>query len=219
MTDKISLTFYSDVLCIWAHIAQARIEEVKKKYGDRVEIDYRFCSVFGDTAHKISSTWADKGNYEGFANHLHDVAKSFDHITVHDELWRTCRPHSSMPAHLALKGVQLCQPEKIEGALIAMRRAFFEQALDISNADVIESVLQKAGVSVNKLRELNNSGIAHASLEVDTREKEALKIQGSPTFILNDGRQKLYGNVGYGVIEANIQELLKSPIAGTASWC
>ena len=41
----------------------------------------------------------------------------------------------------------------------------------------------------------------------------------SPTFILNEGRQKLYGNVGYRVIEANLQELLKSPDASQASWC
>jgi predicted DsbA family dithiol-disulfide isomerase len=51
------------------------------------------------------------------------------------------------------------------------------------------------------------------------REKEQLHITGSPTIVLNEGRQKLYGNVGYGVIEANIKELLKSPDAGAASWC
>jgi hypothetical protein len=44
-------------------------------------------------------------------------------------------------------------------------------------------------------------------------------VQGSPTYILNNGRQKLFGNVGYGVIEANIMELIRSPVAGAASWC
>ena len=48
-----------------------------------------------------------------------------------------------------------------------------------------------------------------------------LKLKRIPLtkFQMNDGRQKLYGNVGYGVIEANIKELLRSPVAGTASWC
>ena len=49
------------------------------------------------------------------------------------------------------------------------------------------------------------SGEAHALFEGDLLEIEALKISGSPTFELNEGRQKLYGNVGYGVIEANIK--------------
>lgn len=44
-------------------------------------------------------------------------------------------------------------------------------------------------------------------------------VQGSPKFVLNEGRQKLNGNVGYAVIEANINELLRSPIAGAANWC
>jgi hypothetical protein len=36
---------------------------------------------------------------------------------------------------------------------------------------------------------------------------------------LNDGRQKLYGNVGFRIIEANIQELLRAPVGDQASWC
>ena len=69
------------------------------------------------------------------------------------------------------------------------------------------------------MRAVLDSGLAHADLEADYRDQQQLGIQGSPTFILNDGRQKLYGNIGYGVIEANIRELLRSPAAGAASWC
>jgi hypothetical protein len=46
-----------------------------------------------------------------------------------------------------------------------------------------------------------------------------LRIQGSPSFVLNDGRQILYGNVGFKIIEANIREILRQPTADQASWC
>ncbi len=46
-------------------------------------------------------------------------------------------------------------------------------------------------------------------LEPDVAEHRA--------WILNEHRQILYGNVGYRVIEANVQELLRSH-AGEASW-
>ena len=36
--------------------------------------------------------------------------------------------------------------------------------------------------------------------------------------LINEGRQKLYGNVGYRVIEANIEELLTDN-TDRASWC
>ena len=80
-------------------------------------------------------------------------------------------------------------------------------------------MLEAVGVSVKDVDEVIASGIAFSDLEADRRDQQSLLIQGSPTFVLNEGRQKLYGNVGYGVIEANIRELLRSPAAGTASWC
>ena len=46
-----------------------------------------------------------------------------------------------------------------------------------------------------------------------------MRIEGSPSLVLNEGRQKLYGNVGFRVIEANIQELLREPRINDASWC
>jgi hypothetical protein len=35
-----------------------------------------------------------------------------------------------------------------------------------------------------------------------------MHIEGSPSFVLNEGRQKLYGNVGLRIIEAKIQEII-----------
>jgi hypothetical protein len=44
-------------------------------------------------------------------------------------------------------------------------------------------------------------------------------MEASPNFVLNEGRQKLHGNIGFRSIEANIQELLRAPRANEASWC
>ena len=48
--------------------------------------------------------------------------------------------------------------------------------------------------------------------------KDKYSVKGSPSLILNEGRQIIYGNVGYRVIEANVQELLNQP-ENQASWC
>lgn len=100
-----------------------------------------------------------------------------------------------------------------------LRLAFFERCLDISSRSVLRAALEAVDVPVNDVQEVIDSGLAHADLEADHRDQQMLMVQGSPTFVLNEGRQKLYGNVGYGVIEANIKELLRSPAAGAASWC
>ena len=36
-------------------------------------------------------------------------------------------------------------------------------------------------------------------------------ISVSPTYVFNNGRQRLTGNVGYRIIEANVKELLEQP--------
>ena len=219
MADKFTLTYYSDILCLWAHISQARVDEVAARFHDRVSIEYRFCSVFGDTEHKIGSAWAVQGGYKGFGNHLLEVASNFDHIEVHPDIWQHDRPASSTPAHILLKAVQRVDKDQCKAVLQKLRSNFFEQCLDIGKWSVLRASLEAVGVSVDDVREVIDSGVAHADLEADRRDQETLMVQGSPTYILNEGRQKLYGNVGYGVIEANINELLRSPVAGAASWC
>jgi hypothetical protein len=78
--SEIKITYFSDALCVWAYVAQARIEAVKEKFGTSVRIEHRFCSVFGDTAAKIASIWKDRGGYEGFG--------------THHSMWRTGSPTS-----------------------------------------------------------------------------------------------------------------------------
>jgi predicted DsbA family dithiol-disulfide isomerase len=219
MAEKLKFTYYSDVLCLWAHISQARVDEVSERFSDDVSIDYRFCSVFGDTAHKIGKGWAQKGCYAGFGNHLREVVTEFGHIKLHPEIWQRNQPTSSTPAHLLLKAVQRVDQRQCKAVLLELRSAFFERCLDISRWSVLEASLEIVGISVNDVREFIDSGVAHADLEADHRDQQILMVQGSPTYILNEGRQKLYGNVGYGVTEPNINELLCSPVSGAASWC
>jgi len=222
---RVPIVYFSDVLCIWAYIAELRLAAVRKAFGDKVSIEQRFCPVFGDTARKIPTAWREKGGYEGFNAHLRHSAEAFPEISIHPQLWLTVRPASSMGAHLFLKAVQLdeadagCAPGSADETLRAMRRAFFEEARDISTWRVQCDVATAAGVDPGRIEALVHDGRAFAALAGDYQEAEALRIQGSPTYILNDGRQKLFGNVGFRILEANIQELLRTPQPDQASWC
>ena len=59
----VPIVYFSDVLCIWAYIAQPRVDLVKKTYSDQVRVEQKFCSVFGDTVGKISAAWKGKGEF------------------------------------------------------------------------------------------------------------------------------------------------------------
>lgn len=228
--NAVDITYFSDVLCIWAYAAQARIDTVKKKFGDTVRIEHRFCSVFGNTVQKIPAAWKDKGGYEGFNSHLQQTAAKFPHIELDPEVWLKTRPATSMSPHLFMKALQQWIHEA--GALEAQsesgifdrvmwgfRCAFFRDGRDISLWGVQREIAQSLGVDIAAIEKHIHSGAAFAQLASDYQDADKMRIEGSPSFVLNEGRQKLYGNVGFRIIEANIQELLRAPRGDQASWC
>ena len=75
------------------------------------------------------------------------------------------------------------------------------------------------GIDYRAVDEKIRSSEAVARLAVDSALSQKNGIAGSPTFVMNDGRQKLFGNVGYRLLEANVQELLRRTPENEASWC
>ena len=39
--QAVPITYFSDVLCVWAYIAQLRVNAVKAKFGDKVRFEKR----------------------------------------------------------------------------------------------------------------------------------------------------------------------------------
>lgn len=229
--NLVKVSYFSDALCIWAYIAQARIVAVKEKFGDTVLLDHRFCSVFGNTALKITSTWREKGEYVGFNAHLRSVALQFPHVEVHPDIWLKTRPSTSTSAHLFMIAVQQWQHERegegqsesamsiFEKLVWAFRCAFFRDCRDIACWNVQCELAEALGVDTNAIEKRIHDGTAFAGLATDYQDVDKLRIEGSPSFVLNEARQKLYGNVGFRIIEANIQELLRTSGDDQASWC
>jgi predicted DsbA family dithiol-disulfide isomerase len=221
----VPVVYFSDVLCIWAYFSEMRLRALKDAFGDQIRIDHRFCSIFGDTARKMTTSWRDKGGYEGFHHHLMTSAESFPEVAIHPDIWRTVRPASSTSPHLFLKAVQMdeaaenLEPGTFEASLRAMRTAFFRDANNIGLWSIQAQIGEQLGIDRARIEALIHDGSAYASLASDYEAAASMTIQGSPTLVLNEGRQKLYGNVGYRILEANIQELLRIPSADQASWC
>jgi hypothetical protein len=195
-----------------------------------IDISYRFISVFGCSASRIGRSWEKRGGFEGYARHVADIGGTFPHVKIHPAVWKSCRPKSSASCHLFLKALQSLQQEALLPAVTGdgqtmfeafawrARCAFFQDAQDIGNLDTLYALAQRMGLPAASIADRINSGAAMAALCRDLDDKEEYRIEGSPTYLLNNGRQKLYGNVGYRIIEANIRELLENP-EGQASWC
>lgn len=99
------------------------------------------------------------------------------------------------------------------------RDEFFSQGKDIYRRCVQDEVAQQLSLPLKRIHELIDSSQAHAALHADDVAKYQYKIPGSPTLVLNEGRQLLYGNVGYRILDTNVRKLLHNPDHGDAFWC
>ncbi len=229
----IHISYVSDVLCVWAYVAEARLEELRREFGAAVELEYRFIPIFGATRYRIAEGWKDRGGYAGFGDHVRRVAQDFPHVKVSDRAWSAVAPTTSAAAHEMLCAARLLQEEGVlsreprndlggrsllEEGIWRVRNAFFADARDISDRRVLLDVLEETGLPVAALEAKVRSGEALAESCRDVELRDQHNIEGSPTYYLNQGRQKLYGNVGYRVVSANLRELIEQP-GHQASWC
>lgn len=221
---KITLDYFTDVLCIWAYVAQIRLDELHQQFDQDIQVNEHFITLFGNTQKRIAEGWKEKGGFEGFNQHVLKVAEQFPHLKINPNVWLSCRPTSSANSHMYLKAVQLLVNEnKVSNADLQqliwdIRSAFFLDAKDISNTAILTELAQNLSLPIDLIQDKINSGLAIAALCADMEMREQHKLEGSPTYLLDKGRQKLYGNVGYRILEANVQELLEKP-QGIASWC
>lgn len=224
--EPIRIFYFSDVLCIWAYIAQIRLDELKTTFQDQIEIEPHFVSVFGNAYEKLETQWRDRGGLQGYSNHIQEVAKKFDHITLHPDVWTKVTPSSSASCHLFLQAIQLLEVKGLverdqqvfQKATWAFREAFFTQLANISDRRVQFEIAENLGLPIGAIQTQIDSGEAYAQLSNDFDLVKEHSVTVSPTLIFNEGRQRLNGNVGYRVIEANIRELLHNP-PGEQSWC
>ncbi|TFH23453.1 MAG: disulfide bond formation protein DsbA [Myxococcales bacterium] len=226
--QPIRITHFSDVLCVWAYVSQIRIDELRKTFGEAVEVDFHFVSVFGDTRGKLEKAWGGRGGARAYSDHVKGVAARFDHVRVHDEIWTRDAPCSSMPAHLLLSAARILEAREHGGGVRpaglfertawAVREAFFRDLVDISSREALLAIAADEGLSVQEVEWLLDNGQAHARLAADLDLVREHSIQASPTLVFNEGRQRLTGNVGYRIIEANVRELIESP-PGEHTWC
>ncbi len=224
--DKVKIQHFSDVLCVWAYVSQVRVDELKRQFGEQIEMDYHFVHVFGHAHQKLQAQWAQRGGSQAYGTHVKEVVAKFDHVPVHEDIWVRDTPRSSLPAHLFLCALKLLEPVQadaggssaFERAAWAVREAFFRDLVDISKRHELMAIAERLGLPVGEIERILDAGAAHALLSEDIAMAREQSVRASPTLLFNEGRQVLTGNVGYRVIEANVRELLRTPV-DQSSWC
>ncbi len=216
--SRITIDYYTDMLCVWAYFGQVKVDELEREFGERIEIRHRYLPLFGCCETRIGQ---GEGGWEGYADHVLETARNFPHVEVNPRIWRAVRPASSLPVHLVLKAVQGLSglpAGTAERLAWNLRLGFFRDLQNIADQRVLHDHLVALEIPVEAVEQEIATGRAFAALARDMERARAQGVEGSPTFLMNEGRQRLYGNVGYRAIAANVQELLERKV-DIPSWC
>ncbi|MCU7938197.1 MAG: DsbA family protein [gamma proteobacterium symbiont of Bathyaustriella thionipta] len=219
---SITIDYYSDVLCIWSYATKIKIDEMKRQFNDQISINYRYTPLFVDMHSLLEKNWADKGGLQGYNKMMHKLNGMFPYVEIHPEVGLKNLPRSSASCHQFLKAIALMEqrgeiisddPQNtlLEQADWLVRLGYFRDANDVSLNSHLMSIAEQLNIPLSPLETLLTNGEAMAALASCTTDDKQKLIEGCPSFVLNEGRQKLYGNIGYQIIEANIKVLLEKP--------
>jgi len=220
---RIEFSYWSDPLCIWALVAQTKLERILTELGSHLRVDYRIVPVFGSVSWRFKAgPWAKDG-VEGRVAATKRIAEQAGRSDVSGACWRTCAPASTWSPSSAIKAVFAIEAE---GAVapgtapryqLTLRERFFVAEQNIAERGVQLAVAEELGVPRAPLERRLDDGTALAAVWEDFNEKERLRIQGSPTYVFDGGRAMLYGNFEYGMLKSTVDELVRGMEAGSSA--
>ena len=220
---RIEFGYWSDPLCIWALVAQQKLDRLLAELGRHLVVDYRVVPVFGSVPWRFSKgPWAKDG-IEGRVAATRHIAEQGGRTDISGECWRSAAPASSWATATAIKAVFAMearhQVPSESGARYqrALRDAFFVAEANVARRDVQLRVAEAQGLPRAPIEEQLDDGTALAAVWEDHMEKERLRIQGSPTYVFDGGRAMLYGNFEYGMLRSTVDQLVRGIHPGSSA--
>lgn len=213
MPGRLEFSYWSDPLCIWALVAQKKLERVLADVGEHVRVDYRIVPVFGSVPWRFAEGPWSRDGVDGRVRATRTIAEQGGRKDVTGECWRRAMPASSWAPAAAIKAVFAIEGGRGEEAgpsyQCALRERFFVGESNIALRSVQLEVAEELGVPREAIERRLDDGSAIAAVCEDHAEKERLRLQGSPTYVFDGGRAMLYGNFDYGILRSTIDELVR----------
>lgn len=210
MKTRLTFSYWSDPLCVWALVAQQKLDRVLDELGDRLRVDYRIVPVFGSVPWRFSQgPWAKEG-LDGRVAATRRIAEQGGRSDVSGECWR-CAPSTSWAPAAAIKAVFALDDASEVGPAYqrALRERFFVAEQNIALRSVQLELAEEMSLPRAAIEARLDDGSALSAVCEDHAEKERLRIQGSPTYVFDGGRAMLYGNFDYGILHATVEELVR----------
>jgi predicted DsbA family dithiol-disulfide isomerase len=187
MTSVPVLELYSSIECPFAYLAIYRLRQAWPAYAGRIKLAWRALSL--EYINKVGNSHP---LFEAELKIIRQIEPSIPMQSWSRPVWDW--PVTLWPAFEALACAQAQSPDAAFAASWALRHAYFAESRNIALRHelmaVAERVAQEAPLDLERFAHDWDSGrYKPAVLSESRRGWHELKVDGSPTFVLPDGRQ------------------------------
>ncbi len=195
------ITAYSDYVCPWCYIGLQRIERLRREFP--VEVEWRPFELHPETPRTGAGLRGRLGSSEraaAYANNIVALARDSD-IAMR-------MPMVVANSHRSLEAAEFAREHGgFEPYHRALFHAYFEDARDIGDPDVLCDIARSCGVDDQRLRQALADGRYTAAVDRVTAEAREAEVLSTLTFIY-EGGFRLIGAQDYDVFASVTGRLL-----------
>lgn len=209
---KMKIEVWSDIMCPYCYIGKLHYEKALEQFQfkDQVELEWK--------AFQLNPDLPANGNGIPVMDYLHntvgiaeeDTKKMNNQIA---ELAKECGVKSNLENAIAANTldahrlIKLAATENLDSeVMLLLSKAYFEEAKDYSNHNILMDIGTKAGLKEDKIKNLLNSDDFAYEVKQDIQEANNLSFDTVPTFLFN----RKHALVGSQPVGAFLKTLQKS---------
>ena len=209
--EKMKIEVWSDIMCPYCYIGKLHYEEALEQfqYKDQVELEWK--------AFQLNPDLPDKGKGFPIMDYLHntvgvseeDSKKMNEQIA---ELAKECKITSNLENAIAANTLDAHRLIKLAATkgldskvMLLLSKAYFEEAKDYSDHEVLKEIGTSAGLKEKEVEELLNNDDYAYEVKQDIQEAGNLGFDTVPTFLFNR-KHALVGSQPVGAFIKTLQK-------------
>ena len=173
-----SIDFYFDFISPYSYLANKKIETIKEK----IEINFNYKPVLVGGLHNLQGIMAPAFIKPKLKHMISDCDLIAKKIKT-DFIWNSKFPINSLNI---MRGYLFVNEEARDLYLNVIFNAYWKDNLDISNEEILKSLLEKCKIDANSFFDGIKDPKIKDRLKSNTQQAHDKEVFGAPTFIVNN---------------------------------
>ena len=205
MKEKSQTLYYiHDPMCSWCWGFRPVLEQVKQSLPDSIEIRYVLGGLAADT---------DLPMPQKMQNTIRETWKRIQHeipgTEFNYDFWKRCHPRrSTYPACRAIIACRMQQPDLEAEMLLLIQQAYYLQAKNPSDLDVLLSLAEQLGLNTQQFSDDIESEVCQNALLKEIEFCRDINISSFPSLVLKQGKSYTSLDIDYNNSKKILNQIL-----------